>query len=39
MKLWGKKEYPCADCGAKFDSEDKLAEHAKAHTAPMAINP
>lgn len=35
MRLWGKKEYRCEACGAKFDSEEKLAEHGKAHTPPM----
>jgi uncharacterized protein (DUF2225 family) len=38
MKLWGKKEYTCAACGAKFDAEAKLTEHSKIHTAPMAAN-
>ena len=35
MRLWGKKENRCEACGAKFDSEEKLAEHGKAHTPPM----
>lgn len=38
MKLWGRKEYACAACGAKFDSESKLNEHSKAHTAPVTVS-
>ena len=30
MGLFGKK-YKCQTCGAKFDSEGKLTEHAKKH--------
>ena len=30
MGLFGKK-YKCETCGAKFDSEGKLTEHAKTH--------
>ncbi len=37
MRLFGRKEYKCATCGAKFDSEEKLTEHGKAHTTPMAV--
>jgi len=37
MKWFGKKEYTCATCGAKFDSQDKLAEHGKVHTRPMTV--
>jgi len=37
MKLFGRKEYACATCGAKFDSQDKLTEHGKAHTSPMTV--
>jgi len=29
--IFGRK-YKCQTCGAKFDSEDKLSEHAKIHT-------
>ncbi len=39
MKWFGRKEYKCATCGAKFDSQDKLTEHGKAHTAPMTVTP
>ena len=38
MKLWGRKEYACATCGAKFDAQDKLDEHSKAHAAPVAVS-
>jgi hypothetical protein len=31
MKLFGRKEYACATCGAKFESEEKLTEHNKTH--------
>ncbi len=37
MKLWGKKEYACATCGAKFDAQAKLDEHGKAHVAPETV--
>jgi hypothetical protein len=37
MRLWGKKEYKCATCGAKFESQDKLTEHSKAHVTPMTV--
>lgn len=37
MKLFGGKEYKCAACGAKFDTQEKLAEHVKAHAAPMTV--
>ncbi len=37
MKLWGRKEFKCATCGAKFDSQDKLSEHGKAHAPPITV--
>jgi hypothetical protein len=39
MKWFGKKQYTCATCGAKFDTNEKLTEHAKAHTTPMTVAP
>lgn len=39
MRLFGKKQYTCATCGAKFDSQDKLSEHGKAHATPMTVTP
>ena len=38
MRLWGRKEFRCASCGAKFDTQEKLAEHDKTHNAPMTVN-
>ena len=37
MKLFGRKEYQCATCGAKFETQEKLSEHGKAHATPMAV--
>ena len=37
MRLFGKKEYTCAACGAKFDTQDKLSEHGKAHATQMNV--
>ena len=39
MRLFGKKQYTCATCGAKFDSQDQLTEHGKAHATPMTVTP
>jgi DNA-directed RNA polymerase subunit RPC12/RpoP len=38
--IFGRK-YKCQTCGAKFDSEGKLSEHAKIHTqaAPQQAAP
>jgi hypothetical protein len=37
MKRFGKLEYACNTCGAKFDSQEKLAEHNKVHISPMTV--
>lgn len=37
MRLFGRKEYVCAACGAKFDSQEKLTEHGKAHVTPVTV--
>lgn len=37
MKLFGRKEYRCATCGAKFESQEKLSEHSRAHATPIAV--
>lgn len=39
MKLFGRKQYACTTCGAKFDTQEKLNEHTKAHAAPMTVTP
>ena len=37
MGIFGKK-YKCNVCGAKFDSEQKLADHNKSHAAePLTV--
>ena len=38
MRLFGKKQYTCASCGAKFDSQNELDEHGKAHAAPTSAS-
>jgi hypothetical protein len=39
MKWFGKKEFACTTCGAKFETQEKLSEHVKAHKAPMTVTP
>ena len=37
MGLFGRKEFNCEICGAKFESQDKLAEHNQVHAEPMSV--
>jgi hypothetical protein len=37
MGLFGRKDYKCEICGAKFDSQVKLTEHNQVHTEPMSV--